>query len=114
MIVSNKNNPIFESRALPNDSVFYKLRLMQPLSAGSGRGFDEVAVFIERHPVPVFERENQHQRARCSGAHCFISSTVGINTEDDCDDDIVRRNPINTQRVHAVFHANSRALVPRR
>jgi hypothetical protein len=53
MIVSNINNPIFEKSALPNDSVFYQLRLMQPLSAGGGSTFDEVAVFIERHPVPV-------------------------------------------------------------
>ena len=59
VVVSNVNDPIFERRALPHETVLQQLHLMQPLSARGRRAVDEMAVVVERHPVPAAQRQKQ-------------------------------------------------------
>ena len=52
VIISYKNDPIFEEGALPNISAAQQLHLMQPLNGGRGHICNDMAIFIDRIPVP--------------------------------------------------------------
>jgi hypothetical protein len=52
VVISDKNDPIFEEGALPNISAAQQLNLMQPLNGGRGHICNDMAIFIDRIPVP--------------------------------------------------------------
>ncbi len=52
VVISNKNDPIFEKGSLPNNSATKQLHFVQPLNHGRGRIRNDMTIFIDRIPIP--------------------------------------------------------------